>query len=58
MYQLVVGLGEDGKEVDLVLTVGGDGTILYASSLFRKGIAPPVLSFSMGTIGFLLPFRE
>ncbi|KAF8484105.1 ATP-NAD kinase-like domain-containing protein [Gautieria morchelliformis] len=43
--------------VDLVVTLGGDGTILHASSLFRTGPVPPVLSFSMGTLGFLLPFH-
>ena len=45
------------EPIDLVLTLGGDGTILHASSLFRQGAVPPVLSFSMGTLGFLLPFR-
>jgi NADH kinase len=44
-------------DIDLVITLGGDGTILRASSLFRTGPVPPVLSFSMGTLGFLLPFR-
>jgi NAD kinase len=42
----------------LVVTLGGDGTILHASSLFSAGAVPPVLSFSMGTLGFLLPFRK
>lgn len=49
--------GENAERIDLVLTLGGDGTILHASSLFRSGAVPPVLSFSMGTLGFLLPFR-
>lgn len=40
-----------------MITLGGDGTILHASSLFKVGAVPPVLSFSMGTLGFLLPFR-
>jgi NADH kinase len=44
--------------IDLIITLGGDGTILHASSLFRIGPVPPVLSFSMGTLGFLLPFSE
>lgn len=43
--------------IDLVITLGGDGTILHASSLFSTGPVPPVLSFSLGTLGFLLPFR-
>lgn len=46
------------RYVDLVVTLGGDGTILHATSLFnqRAEELPPVLSFSMGTLGFLLPF--
>lgn len=43
--------------IDLVVTLGGDGTILHASSLFSTDAVPPVLSFSMGTLGFLLPFH-
>lgn len=41
-------------KVDLTVTLGGDGTILHASSLFATcSNVPPVLSFSMGTLGFL-----
>ena len=42
----------------LVLTehqLGGDGTLLYASWLFQN-IVPPVLSFSLGSLGFLTRF--
>nr|GAT57802.1 predicted protein [Mycena chlorophos] len=49
--------GEKAQNIDLVVTLGGDGTILHASSLFSAGAVPPVLSFSMGTLGFLLPFH-
>ncbi|GBC22842.2 uncharacterized protein OCT59_027011 [Rhizophagus irregularis] len=42
--------------VDFVITIGGDGTILHVSSLFNQCV-PPVISFSMGTLGFLLPFH-
>jgi len=35
--------------------LGGDGTLLHASSIFQKS-CPPVLSFSMGSLGFLTPF--
>lgn len=46
-------------DVDLVITLGGDGTILHVSSLYsRAGKVPPVVSFSMGSLGFLLPFRR
>ena len=40
---------------DFVITLGGDGTLLYASWLFQR-IVPPVLSFSMGSLGFLTKF--
>jgi len=41
-------------KVDLISTLGGDGTILHASALFATTLhVPPVLSFSMGTVGFL-----
>ncbi|EPQ55028.1 ATP-NAD kinase [Gloeophyllum trabeum ATCC 11539] len=49
--------GPDSPPISLIITLGGDGTILHASSLFRSGAVPPVLSFSMGTLGFLLPFH-
>ncbi|KAK0636400.1 ATP-NAD kinase-like domain-containing protein [Bombardia bombarda] len=42
------------RKVDLITTMGGDGTILRAASLFsNQNIVPPILSFSMGTLGFL-----
>lgn len=41
-------------KVDVICSLGGDGTILHASSLFATTRnVPPVLSFSMGTLGFL-----
>jgi NAD+ kinase len=40
---------------DFVVTLGGDGTVLYASWLFQR-IVPPVLSFSLGSLGFLTKF--
>ncbi|KAH7334642.1 ATP-NAD kinase [Rhizoctonia solani] len=47
----------DKPEIDLIVTLGGDGTILHANTMFNTGPVPPVLSFSMGTLGFLLPFH-
>jgi NADH kinase len=42
------------RKVDMTTTLGGDGTILRAASLFSTTLhVPPVLSFSMGTLGFL-----
>ncbi|KAL6942361.1 hypothetical protein ACO0QE_003535 [Hanseniaspora vineae] len=45
------------KKTDLLVTLGGDGTILRAISFFNTDYVPPVLSFSLGTLGFLLPFE-
>ncbi|OJD23961.1 hypothetical protein ACJ73_04677, partial [Blastomyces percursus] len=42
------------EKIDLTVTMGGDGTILRASSFFATStIVPPILAFSMGTLGFL-----
>ena len=41
---------------DLVLTLGGDGTVLFTSWLFQR-VVPPVLSFSLGSLGFLTNFQ-
>lgn len=40
---------------DFVMTLGGDGTVLYASWLFQK-VVPPVFSFALGSLGFLTKF--
>lgn len=41
---------------DLVITLGGDGTVLWASWLFQ-GTAPPVIPFALGSLGFLTNFE-
>ena len=43
------------EKFDLVLTLGGDGTVLFTSWLFQR-IVPPILSFSLGSLGFLTNF--
>jgi NAD+ kinase len=40
---------------DIVVALGGDGTVLYASHLFQR-IVPPVLAFALGSLGFLTRF--
>lgn len=43
--------------IDLCITLGGDGTVLHLASLFVDGgPMPPVISFAMGSLGFLTPF--
>ncbi|CAK7223254.1 NAD(+) kinase [Sporothrix curviconia] len=44
------------EKFDLVITLGGDGTVLFTSWLFQR-IVPPVLSFSLGSLGFLTTFE-
>lgn len=41
--------------IDFIICLGGDGTILWACGLFPEGI-PPVVSFKLGSLGFLTPF--
>ena len=40
---------------DFVVTLGGDGTMLYTNWLFQC-VVPPVLAFSLGSLGFLTRF--
>ncbi|EFP74994.2 hypothetical protein PGTUg99_016399 [Puccinia graminis f. sp. tritici] len=40
---------------DLVITLGGDGTVLFASWLFQR-VVPPIISFALGSLGFLTNF--
>ncbi|KAK8865848.1 hypothetical protein IAR55_000996 [Kwoniella newhampshirensis] len=57
---IITSAGDEGLlplHTSMVLTLGGDGTILHVSNLFSQGECPPVLSFSMGSLGFLLPFH-
>ncbi|KAJ2656098.1 hypothetical protein IWW48_005193 [Coemansia sp. RSA 1200] len=40
---------------DFVVTLGGDGTVLYTSWLFQKTV-PPIIPFHLGSLGFLTVF--
>lgn len=42
----------DAEQIDLVITLGGDGTVLYTSWMFQK-MVPPTLSFGLGSLGFM-----
>ncbi|XP_039128683.1 LOW QUALITY PROTEIN: probable NAD kinase 1, partial [Dioscorea cayenensis subsp. rotundata] len=44
-------------KIDLIITLGGDGTVLWAASMFR-GPVPPLVSFSLGSLGFMTPFQS
>lgn len=41
--------------IDLIICLGGDGTILHTASLFPSAV-PPILGFNMGSLGFLTSF--
>lgn len=41
---------------DLVITLGGDGTVLHVGGLFQT-VVPPVISFCLGSLGFLTNFH-
>lgn len=43
------------SSIDLVVSIGGDGTLLYINSLFQR-YCPPILPFNCGSLGFLTPF--
>lgn len=44
------------EKVDFVVCLGGDGLILHVSTLFKTAV-PPVISFNLGSLGFLTPFQ-
>ncbi|CAG2165483.1 unnamed protein product [Oppiella nova] len=50
------GMDDLTDKVDFIICLGGDGTLLYASSLFQQSV-PPVMAFHMGSLGFLTPFE-
>jgi NAD+ kinase len=41
---------------EICIALGGDGTVLYASWLFQR-VVPPVIPFSLGSLGFLTKFQ-
>eukprot|EP00968_Pinguiococcus_pyrenoidosus_P019207 scaffold2044_cov247-Pinguiococcus_pyrenoidosus.AAC.7 len=49
---------EEQEDIDAVVTLGGDGLVMHASTLFGSGKpVPPLLCFNMGSMGFLTPFE-
>ncbi|KAJ2157240.1 hypothetical protein GGF46_004648 [Coemansia sp. RSA 552] len=40
---------------DFIVTLGGDGTVLYTSWLFQTTV-PPIIPFHLGSLGFLTVF--
>jgi NAD kinase len=46
------------EDFDLVVLCGGDGTMLHVSSLFQERPCPPILPFSLGSLGFMTTFGK
>jgi len=44
------------SKIDIIVCLGGDGTLLYASSLFTESV-PPIMAFNLGSLGFLTPYN-
>ncbi|XP_065176498.1 NAD kinase-like [Sycon ciliatum] len=40
-------------DIDFIVCLGGDGTLLYLSSLFQEYV-PPIIPFHLGSLGFLM----
>ncbi|KND00933.1 uncharacterized protein SPPG_04034 [Spizellomyces punctatus DAOM BR117] len=43
--------------IDFIITLGGDGTVIYTSWLFQHAQVPPVVPFDLGSLGFLTNFN-
>jgi NAD+ kinase len=46
----------DLENIEFIITIGGDGTVLLAAWLFQE-IVPPIIPFNFGSLGFLTIFR-
>jgi len=47
---------QDDDQIDLILCLGGDGTVLHVSSMFQRSV-PPIMAFGLGSMGFLTPYN-
>ncbi|KAJ1607219.1 NAD kinase [Cryptosporidium canis] len=45
-----------GEMIDLAISLGGDGTLLWLSHLFQASV-PPVISIAMGSLGYMSLFH-
>jgi NAD+ kinase len=45
------------SEINFVTVIGGDGTLLYSTSLMTTSVVP-ILGINLGSLGFLTPFSS
>lgn len=55
-YQFKEFWNKSNCSMDMVVTLGGDGTVLYTSWLFQQHV-PVVVPFHLGSLGFLTVFN-
>jgi NAD+ kinase len=44
------------QNINLIVTIGGDGTVIWAASLFKDVAVPPIAAFNFGSLGFMTKF--
>lgn len=54
-FTLIVSVNTLVDRIDLIICLGGDGTVLHVCSLFQQAV-PPIMAFKLGSMGFLAPF--
>lgn len=52
-----IGVFRNSIPIDLIICLGGDGTILNVSHVFQQQQIAPILAFNFGTLGFLSNFQ-
>lgn len=45
------------KSIRYLISIGGDGTVLYGCKLFQHGTTPKIIAIEKGTLGFMCRFR-
>ena len=45
------------RSIDYIITLGGDGTILWAAKMFNGDFIPPMITFAQGSLGFMCNFN-
>ena len=46
----------DMTTINAIITIGGDGTILWANKYFNNSRIPPIIAFAMGTVNYMCNF--
>ncbi|CDW83877.1 nad kinase-like [Stylonychia lemnae] len=56
LYIFSIKNDDELKTIKYLITLGGDGTILYAAKQFHGDYIPPIISFTMGSLSYLCNF--